>query len=98
MSATEIKPIRTERDCEAALAEIQLLWDAKADTPGGDRLDVLANLGPLTSDGTPSVEVRVRVAFEHAPRATILVTASCAALAGLIGWGRIEPNSARAGG
>jgi len=28
MSATEIKPIRTERDCEAALAEIQLLWGA----------------------------------------------------------------------
>lgn len=42
--ATEIKPIRNERDYEAALAEIERLWGAKADTPEGDRLDVLATL------------------------------------------------------
>jgi len=35
MSATEIKPIRTERDYEAALMEIERLWGAKADTPEG---------------------------------------------------------------
>src|SRR6266566_75333 len=44
MTATEIKPIRTKRDYEAALTEIERLWGAKADTPDGDRLDVLATL------------------------------------------------------
>jgi HTH-type transcriptional regulator / antitoxin HigA len=44
MTATEIKPIRTKRDYEAAVAEIERLWGAKADTPKGDRLDVLATL------------------------------------------------------
>jgi HTH-type transcriptional regulator / antitoxin HigA len=44
MTATEIKPIRTKRDYEAALTEIEHLWGAKAKTPEGDRLDVLATL------------------------------------------------------
>src|SRR5438445_12565603 len=44
MTATEIKPIRTKRDYEAALTEIERLWGAKADTPEGDRLNVLATL------------------------------------------------------
>ena len=42
--ATEIKPIRTEADYEAALTEVERLWGAKAGTPKGDRLDVLATL------------------------------------------------------
>ncbi len=42
--ATEIRPIRTKRDYEAALKEIERLWGAKAGTPEGDRLDVLATL------------------------------------------------------
>jgi HTH-type transcriptional regulator/antitoxin HigA len=40
----EIKPIRSEADYEAAMAEIKRLWGAKAGTPKGDRLDVLATL------------------------------------------------------
>lgn len=44
MVATEIKPIRTKRDYEAALKQIERLWGAKAGTPEGDRLDVLATL------------------------------------------------------
>lgn len=40
----EIRPIRSEEDYEAALAEIERLWGAKAGTPQGDRLDVLATL------------------------------------------------------
>ncbi len=40
----EIKPIRTEADYEAAMAEVETLWGSKAGTPGGDRLDVLATL------------------------------------------------------
>lgn len=42
--ATEIKPIRTEADYDAALSEIERLWGAKSGTPKGDRLDVLATL------------------------------------------------------
>jgi HTH-type transcriptional regulator / antitoxin HigA len=42
--ATEIKPIRTKRDYEAALGEIERQWGAKAGTAEGDRLDVLATL------------------------------------------------------
>ena len=38
------KPIRTQRDYKAALAEIERLFDAKPGTPDGDRLEVLATL------------------------------------------------------
>jgi HTH-type transcriptional regulator / antitoxin HigA len=39
-----VKPIRTKRDYEAALIEVERLWGAKSGTPEGDRLDVLATL------------------------------------------------------
>jgi HTH-type transcriptional regulator / antitoxin HigA len=42
--ATEVRPIRSEDDYEAALAEVERLWGARSDTPEGDRLDVLATL------------------------------------------------------
>ena len=41
---SEIKPIRSEDDHEAALAEVERLWGARSGTPEGDRLDVLATL------------------------------------------------------
>ncbi|PTQ74623.1 helix-turn-helix domain-containing protein [Celeribacter persicus] len=41
---TELKPIRTEVDYNAALEEVERLWGAKSGTPEGDRLDVLATL------------------------------------------------------
>jgi HTH-type transcriptional regulator/antitoxin HigA len=40
----EVRPIRTKRDYEAALKEVERLWGAKAGTSEGDRLDVLATL------------------------------------------------------
>jgi HTH-type transcriptional regulator / antitoxin HigA len=40
----EIRPIKTEADYQAALAEIERLFDAAPNTPAGDRLDVLATL------------------------------------------------------
>src|SRR6266852_744980 len=40
----EVKPIRSEADYEAALAEIERLWGTELGTPEGDRLDVLATL------------------------------------------------------
>ena len=42
--ATDLKPIRSEADYEAALAEVERLWGSKGGTPEGDRLDVLATL------------------------------------------------------
>jgi HTH-type transcriptional regulator / antitoxin HigA len=42
--AAEVKPIRTRRDYEAALKEVERLWGAKLGTRDGDRLDVLATL------------------------------------------------------
>ena len=39
-----VKPIRTKKDHEAALADVERLWGAKLGTPAGDRLDVLATL------------------------------------------------------
>ncbi len=40
----DLKPIRSEQDYEEALVEVEELWGAKAGTPKGDRLDVLATL------------------------------------------------------
>jgi HTH-type transcriptional regulator/antitoxin HigA len=40
----ELKPIRTKKDYEAALVDVERLWGAKSGTPRGDRLDVLATL------------------------------------------------------
>jgi HTH-type transcriptional regulator / antitoxin HigA len=40
----EIKPIRNEADYDAALQEIEALFDAAPDTPEVDRLDVLVAL------------------------------------------------------
>lgn len=39
-----IKPIKTEADYDAVLAEIDTLMDAKSGTAEGDRLDVLVTL------------------------------------------------------
>jgi HTH-type transcriptional regulator/antitoxin HigA len=40
----ELRPIRTEADYEAAMAEVESLWGAGSGTPEGDRLDILATL------------------------------------------------------
>src|SRR5712691_1279430 len=39
-----VKPVRTKKDYEAALTNVERLWRAKLGTPEGDRLDVLATL------------------------------------------------------
>lgn len=41
---SEIKPIRTKKDYEKAMKDVEALWGAKSGTPKGDRLDVLATL------------------------------------------------------
>ena len=40
----EIRPIKTEADYQAALEEIERLFDAAPNTPEGDRLEVLVTL------------------------------------------------------
>jgi len=40
----EIRLIKTEADYQAALGEIERLFDAVPDTPEGDRLEVLTTL------------------------------------------------------
>jgi HTH-type transcriptional regulator/antitoxin HigA len=39
-----IKPIKTKADYKAALKAVESLMDARANTPDGDRLDVLVTL------------------------------------------------------
>ena len=40
----QIRPIRTDKDHRAALAEIEKLWGASSGTPEGDKLDILVTL------------------------------------------------------
>jgi len=40
----EIRPIRTEKDYEAALARIEEIFDAEPYTPEGDELEILSSL------------------------------------------------------
>lgn len=44
MSAVLINPIYTLEDHEAALRELEQLWNAEPGTPEGDRLDILFTL------------------------------------------------------
>lgn len=39
-----LKPIKTQADYQAALVVVERLWGARAGTPDGDRLDILATL------------------------------------------------------
>lgn len=39
-----LKPLKTEKDYEAALKEMERVWGARLGTPDGDRLDILATL------------------------------------------------------
>ena len=40
----EIRPIRSDKDHRAALAEIEKLWGASSGTPEDDKLDILVTL------------------------------------------------------
>jgi HTH-type transcriptional regulator / antitoxin HigA len=40
----KLHPIRTEADYQAALKEVELLFDAPQNTPEYDRLDILSTL------------------------------------------------------
>ncbi len=46
----DIRPIKTEKDYQEALAEIERLFDATPETPNGDRLEVLITLVAVYED------------------------------------------------
>ncbi len=57
----DINPIKNERDYHRVLKEIDVLMDAKANTPQGDRLDVLATLAEAWEEVYHPIEVPDRV-------------------------------------
>lgn len=60
----EIKPIRTKKDYRAALKQIETLMSARADTPEGKRLDVLATLVEAYEKLRPAETLPVEVYSE----------------------------------
>lgn len=40
----EIRPIRSEADYDAAVAEIERFWNAEPGSDDGDKLDILATI------------------------------------------------------
>jgi HTH-type transcriptional regulator / antitoxin HigA len=71
MNNTQIKPIRTNADYEAALQRIDKLMAAEAETPEADELEVLATLVELYEEkhfpiGWPSPTEAIRFRMEQA--------------------------------
>jgi HTH-type transcriptional regulator/antitoxin HigA len=74
MAKSNIKPIRSKADYEAALADVEQLWGAKSGTAKGDRLDVdppdpidaikfrMEQMGLTRKDLEPLIGTRTRVA------------------------------------
>jgi HTH-type transcriptional regulator/antitoxin HigA len=66
----KVRPIRSEEDYEAVLAEIEELMDAAPETPRGDRLDVLVTLVEAYEARNWAIELpdpveAIRVRMEH---------------------------------
>ena len=59
----ELKPIRTEADYRAALAEIEHLWEAPDGSPEADRLEILAILVEVYEKAHFPIEAPDPVAF-----------------------------------
>jgi HTH-type transcriptional regulator/antitoxin HigA len=56
----EVRPIRTDKDHRAALAEIEACWGAPEGTDAGERLDVLLALVDIYEAKRWPIEVGVR--------------------------------------
>ncbi len=70
-----VKPIRTEKDYEAALARVEELMDAELGSPEGDELDVLVDLVELYESkhepmGYPSPLAAIEFRIEQGGSAT----------------------------
>ncbi len=71
----DVKPIRTEKDYEAALARVDELMVAELGSPEGDELDVLVDLVELYESkhepmGYPSPLVAIEFRIEQGGSAT----------------------------
>lgn len=74
----DIRPIRTDRDHAAALADVEQLWGAAEGSDDGDRLDVLVTLveayedrrWPL-ADADPIEAIESAMAYEGRTRADL---------------------------
>jgi HTH-type transcriptional regulator/antitoxin HigA len=53
----DVRPILTDEDHTAALAEIERLWGSAVGSPEGDRLDVLVALVKAYEDARWSIEI-----------------------------------------
>lgn len=67
-----VKPIRTEKDYEAALARVDELMDAELGSPEGDELDVLVDLVELYESkhepmGYPSPLAAIEFRMDRGP-------------------------------
>ncbi len=52
----EIKPIKNERDYRRVMKDIEGLMDAEANSPDGDRLDVLTRLADAWEEKHHAIE------------------------------------------
>jgi HTH-type transcriptional regulator/antitoxin HigA len=52
----DIRPIKTERDYRRVLKEIETLMDARANSPEGDRLDILVTLAEAWEEKHHSID------------------------------------------
>ncbi len=96
----DIKPIRSERDHEAALTRISELMDAEPDSPEGDELDVLVDLVELYESkhvpmGLPSpIGAQARFVTNGRTTACYRSLSEAAKFAGNSAWGsasKIDP-------
>jgi HTH-type transcriptional regulator/antitoxin HigA len=65
-----IKPIKTQRDYQRTMKEIDMLMDARPNTAEGDRLDVLVTLATVWEEkhypiGPPDAVAAIRFAMEQ---------------------------------
>jgi len=66
----KIQPIKTKKDYQAALNEIEKLMDAKLNSPEGDKLDVLVTLVEAYEEKHHSIEAPHPIeAIKHAMEA-----------------------------
>ena len=63
----EIHPIKNERDYQAALREIELLFDAQPNTPQLERLDILSTLVEAYEKTHYPISSRQKVALKYVP-------------------------------
>ena len=96
--AGDVKPIRSEADYEAAMAEVETLWGAANGTPEGDRLDVLAALidayeAKHDQMDLPDPVEAIKFRMEQMSRGTSRIQAQANGAASATGWASRSPRT-----